>query len=256
MQLWWTTEILNNLLQIAEKAITMIPASCKERPQCCTCNEPWALFNCERDCGTVPALGYKTLWAMMACPKGKLQQAIMVDCVSHKSDHHRCRSTMMMATSAKANCNNACWWLLVKKKSSFEPNLTINLFVGLCCPMQDKKISVLTWVVKNSFYFLKPESLLWDATQQNFMKYLADDCKSLCWVWPNLTINHYSCFPTLKAWLPWGTQQHRRMLGCWFIFHEVSFKTEKMTSPIPHLEQCRCPLTWPMTIALQKLNMI
>jgi hypothetical protein len=70
------------------------------------------------------------------------------------------------------------------------------------------------------------------------MQYLVDNCKGTCWVWPNSTINHYFCFPFLKAWLPWGTQQHSWILACWFIFysHEGCSKPNLTTNPITSFE--------------------
>jgi hypothetical protein len=74
----------------------------------------------------------------------------------------------------------------------------------------------------------------------------------------NSTINHYFCFPSLKAWLTWGTQQHSRMLACWFIYWQskVCLNIELDDQPHHHIwNNVGTHLTWPMTIALQNIKM-
>ena len=100
------------------------------------------------------------------------------------------------------------------KKSSFEQNLTINHLLAIVASTRQINISVLTLVIKNSVHFLSliaccgiPPSKV----SCNILLIIANSMLSLT------KLNNQPlifCFPFLKAWLTWGTQQHSRTLAC------------------------------------------
>ena len=168
------------------------------------------------------------------------------------------KAIAMKPPVAKRNCDDTGqphWRQPVKKSRALNKTRQSTICWPLL-PWGDKKVSVLTWVVKNSVYFFKPYSLLWDTTQQNYMQYLADNCQGTCCSDQTQRLIIIFCFSILKAWLPWGTQQHSWILACWFIFysHEVCSKPNLTTNPITTFATMLVPCIGQWLPSKDKLN--
>ncbi len=94
------------------------------------------------------------------------QKAIMKRPTSCKCNYNKTLASTI-AKKQKCHCNRPCklheqlWWLwsaattaTSQKKSSFEPNLTINHLLAIVASTRQVNMSVLTWVIKNLAHFL------------------------------------------------------------------------------------------------------